>query len=56
MKLLIVKRSPVSCHFLQLKSKYSPLKHLQSMFFTYCERQGLKGKGKAIPVTGREGP
>jgi hypothetical protein len=37
MKLLIMQSSPASCHFLSLKSKYSPqhpvLKHPQSVFF-----------------------
>jgi hypothetical protein len=37
MKLLIVQFSPVSCHFIPLRSRYSPqhpvLKHPQSVFF-----------------------
>jgi hypothetical protein len=37
MKLLIMQSSPASCHFLPLRSKYSPqqrvLNHPQSMFF-----------------------
>jgi len=37
MTLLIIQSSPASCHFLQLRFKYSPqhpaLKHSQSMFF-----------------------
>jgi hypothetical protein len=36
MKLLIMQSSPASCHFLPLRSKYSPqcpvLRHFQSMF------------------------
>jgi hypothetical protein len=36
MKLLIMQFSPTSCHFIPLRSKYSPqhsvLKHPQSMF------------------------
>jgi hypothetical protein len=45
MKLLIMLFSPFSCHFLPLRSKYSPqhriLKHPQSMFFPSCERPSL---------------
>jgi hypothetical protein len=42
MKLLIMQFSPTSCHFIPLRSKYSPehsvLKHPQSMFLPYCQR------------------
>jgi len=41
MKLLITQSSPISRHFLPLRSKYSPqhpvLKHTQFVFFPYCK-------------------
>jgi hypothetical protein len=43
---IITMKFPTSCHFLPLRSKYSPrhpvLKHLQSIFFPQGERQELK--------------
>jgi hypothetical protein len=45
MKLLIMQFYPASCHFILLRSKYSPqhpvLKHTQSAFFPLRERHKL---------------
>jgi hypothetical protein len=54
MKLLIMQSSPVSRHFLPLRSKYShrpALKQLQSMFFLQCDRlriTSIQKKGKIM--------
>jgi hypothetical protein len=56
MKLLITRFSPSSCHFIPLRSKYSPqhpvLKHHRSMFLYVNAREQVsrpyKTKGKII--------
>jgi hypothetical protein len=40
MKLLNMQFSPISCHFISLRSKYSP-QHPQSMFLPWCQRPRL---------------
>jgi hypothetical protein len=59
MKLLIMQFSPISCHFISLRTKYSPqhpvLKHPQSMFLPECEipishPYGITGKIKFLYI------
>jgi hypothetical protein len=50
MKLLIMQFSPASCHFIPLRSKYSP-QHLFSNTLSLCSRQNYSSEYSNFSVS-----